>query len=211
MKKLIFYSLLMLSVNLNALAQGSTLKKQNNSNRANVKVKKWFDTLIDNQQLGIEPDGSININAFKEEYTANKTYWDSAFSFLRKNNLTALESGKYPIIGDHVFATISDNIPTSKNELQWESHRKYIDLHHVIKGKETIGITSSTRAKVTKEYTADIMNYQADGDFFESDSTLFFLAFPDDIHMPNIKSSGSDKVKKLVIKIEVAEQFQKKN
>jgi len=201
----------LLSLIQTSQAQKSNVNSQSNYSHAEEKLKKWFDNTIQNQHLLMKSHESININTFRKEYEVNKIYWDSAFAFLRNINLSEMAPGKYPIIGEQVFATISENIPKSMNELQWESHRKYIDLHHVINGKEIIGITNISRVKVTKDYTVDIMNYQGKGDMFESDSTIFFIAFPEDIHMPNIQSSGFDKVKKLVIKIEVAEQLQKKN
>jgi beta-galactosidase beta subunit len=48
-----------------------------------------------------------------------------------------------------------------------KSHRNYIDLHYVIKGKEKIGVAPVTSAMVTKPYdaTKDITNYTANGTY----------------------------------------------
>jgi YhcH/YjgK/YiaL family protein len=85
----------------------------------------------------------------------------------------------------------------------WESHRNYIDLHYVIKGKEKIGAASVATATVTNPYDAskDIANYNTEGKFYVAEPGEFFLFFPSDAHRPGIKTDGSDSDKKLVIKI----------
>jgi beta-galactosidase beta subunit len=48
----------------------------------------------------------------------------------------------------------------------------------------------------------DVAFYKADGKFYESDSTMLFIAFPKDAHMPGIKIDGENPiVKKIVIKV----------
>ncbi|MEO7490410.1 MAG: YhcH/YjgK/YiaL family protein, partial [Ferruginibacter sp.] len=95
--------------------------------------------------------------------------------------------------------------PSKKMEdAKWESHKKYIDLQYIIKGKEIIGVADASKATVTKPYTPDAMNYIADGTYYTTDSGTFFLFFPNDAHRPVIKADGYDVVKKIVIKILVA-------
>ena len=89
-------------------------------------------------------------------------------------------------------------------EVKWESHKKYIDLQYIIKGKEIIGVADASKAIITKPYTVDAMNYTADGTYYTTDAGTFFLFFPNDAHRPTIKADGYDIVKKIVIKIQVA-------
>ena len=64
-----------------------------------------------------------------------------------------------------------------------------------------------TTATIIKPYNekADAANYTADGQFYIAEPGTFYLFFPQDAHRPSIKVDGYDVVKKLVIKIKVAE------
>ena len=51
----------------------------------------------------------------------------------------------------------------------------------------------------------DVMNYDIkDGEFYLSGPSTFFIFFPQDAHRPSIKAEGFDIVKKVVIKVKVA-------
>ncbi len=168
-------------------------------------IKKWFRKKEWSTGLGIKAHSSINKRMFHDQYMANRKLWDSAFQFLQTRPLKEMLPGKYPIIGDQVFASITEAPSKPMTDLKWESHRQYIDLHYLISGKELIGISDTLHAKVTKPYTPDAMNYDATGKFHLADPEHFLLMFPSDIHVGNIKAEGYETVKKLVIKIKVAE------
>jgi YhcH/YjgK/YiaL family protein len=149
----------------------------------------------------------VNLVEFKKQYAANKATWDKAFQFMETHDLQNLAPGKHPIDGDQVFASVTEIVDKPFEDTKWESHRKYIDLQYVISGKEKIGEASFENEKVTRPYeaTKDVANYEIDkGKFYVADSSTFYLFFPSKTHRPNIMVN-SDKVKKLVIKIRVAE------
>ena len=157
--------------------------------------------------LKLKVHSSVNNIVFAEQYHKNKAVWDKAFAFLRDSDLLKLKPGKYVIDGDNAYATITEAPSKTFEQSAWESHRKYIDLQYVIKGKEKIGVAPVTTATVIKPYdeTKDIANYTAEGTFYIAEPGTFFLFFPGDAHRPNIKVDGYDVVKKLVIKIKVVE------
>ncbi len=64
--------------------------------------------------------------------------FEQAFSFLCKIQNTDPEPGKYEINGDHIYAVVSKYQPGEKHS-KWETHKKYIDIHYIIKGSETLG------------------------------------------------------------------------
>ena len=142
------------------------------------------------------------------KYHTNKKYWDKAFAFLNDHKLDTLRAGRYNIDGDHVFAIITEAPTKDTAQVAWESHRKYIDLHYVIRGREKIGIEPVKSAKVVKPYdnTKDAANYSAGGQYFIAGSDEFFLFFPGDAHRPGIKTDGYDSDKKLVIKISYTDE-----
>src|SRR6202000_92607 len=92
--------------------------------------------------LTIKPSPSIDVAEFRKSYKADKALWDKAFAFLNRKDLASLPPGKYPIEGEAVFATISDNASKEFKTSEWESHRKYQDIHYVISGKQKLGIAT---------------------------------------------------------------------
>jgi biofilm protein TabA len=169
------------------------------------KAEKWLKSNEWKNGLKPNPHPSINAVTFAEQYHKNKAEWDKAFAFMRDSDLLNRKPGKYTIDGTDVYATITEAPEKTFEQSAWESHRKYIDLQYVIKGKEKIGVAPVAGATVTQAYDdkADIAHYNSDGQFYTGDPSEFFLFFPADAHRPNIHVDGYDVVKKLVIKIKV--------
>ncbi len=168
------------------------------------KIDKWIQHREWANGVTINPHVSVNKAAFYEAYHTNKKVWDAAFDFMKTHDLVTIATGKYAIMGDTVFASITEEPSKKMEDAKWESHKKYIDLQYIIKGKEIIGVADASKATITKPYTLDAMNYIADGTYYTTDSGTFFLFFPNDAHRPVIKADGYDVVKKIVIKIIVA-------
>jgi len=168
-------------------------------------AEKWLESNQWKNGLKLKPHASINKVTFAEQYHKNKAEWDKAFAFLRDSDMEKMKPGKYTIDGTDVYATITEGPEKTFEQSAWESHRKYIDLQYVIKGKEKIGVAPLAGATVTQAYDekADIAHYTSEGQFYIGDPTVFFLFFPADAHRPNIHVDGYDVVKKLVIKIKV--------
>jgi YhcH/YjgK/YiaL family protein len=160
--------------------------------------KEWANGLA----LDLHP--SVNRDSFYVAYHRNKNLWDAAFAFLKNVNLEELRPGKYPIIAEQVFATVSEAPSHNKEDVKWESHKNYVDLQYIIKGKEMIGIADTSKATITKPYTPDAINYTAEGKYYIAGPGSFFLFFSNDAHRPTIKADGYDVVKKIVIKIQTA-------
>jgi biofilm protein TabA len=160
-----------------------------------VSKKEWA------KGLTLNPHPSVNKDSFYVAYHRNENNWDAAFAFLRNVNLDELAPGKYSIIGDQVFATVSEAPSHNKEDVKWESHKHYVDLQYIIKGKELIGVADTSKATIIKPYSPDIINYTAEGNYYIAAPGEFFLFFPNNAHRPTIKVDGYDVVKKIVIKI----------
>lgn len=171
-----------------------------------ITAQKWLKSKEWNSQIKLDVHSSVNPVEFYKQYHANPALWDKVFQFLKNQNLDTLAAGKYPIDGDNAYASITEAPSKELDKAGWESHRKYIDLQYVIKGKEQIGVVPLSKATVTKPYdeTKDGANYTAEGTYYTAQPGTFFLFFPEDVHRPNIKVAGYDTVKKLVIKVRVA-------
>jgi len=184
------------------MAQSST-----NNDWSEKKAAKWFKDKEWANGLALNAHSSTDKVLFAQQYHKNKEAWDKAFAFLKNTNLDTLSAGKYPIDGDKVYASVTVAPSKEFDQSKWESHRNYIDLQYVIKGKEKIGVAPVASATVVSPYdpTKDLANYTAEGKYYTAEPGTFFLFFPQNAHRPNIKVDGYDTVKKIVIKIKTAE------
>ena len=74
-----------------------------------------------------------------------------------------------------------------------------------VRGVELIGVTQSSKLKVTEPYDAakDIMFYaRGDGDFITLRAGMFAVFGPQDAHMPSLAAKGSDIVRNVVVKVQ---------
>jgi len=170
-------------------------------------AKKWFKQKEWLNGAPLTPHKSINQLEFARQYHLNKANWDKAFTFLKEQNLQTIAKGRHPIDGDNVYASVTEDSSKNFDKTNWESHRKYIDLQCIITGDEKMGIWPVEKATVVKEYDdkRDVANYTAEGKFYVGTAGTFFIFFPSDAHRPNITPGGNKPVKKIVIKIRVAE------
>ncbi len=194
--KIILYVLALLAINISCYAQQEIVSEK--------KIKKWVNKKEWASGLTLNLHPSFNKDSFYVAYHRNKKLWDAAFAFLRDQNLEEIKPGKYPIVGEQVFASVTEATSHKIEDVKWESHKNYVDLQYIIKGKELIGVADTSTATITKPYTVDVINYNAEGKYYTGEQGKFFLFFPNNAHRPTIKIDGYDTVKKIVIKIQTA-------
>jgi biofilm protein TabA len=196
--------LLIVFIMIKGVCIGQTTSTEWNEENAT----KWFKEKVWASGVKAKAFPPLNVMTFAKQYEANKATWDKAISFLRDRNLELIAPGRYEIDGENAYAMVTEGPAKEIDSAAWEGHRKYIDLHYVIKGRERIGIVGNDSLKVTKPYdvTKDAENYYyADGKFYLATPEIFFLFFPGDAHQPGIRVGGNQPVKKLVIKIKVVQ------
>jgi biofilm protein TabA len=164
------------------------------------KSKVWAEGLKPNVFSG------VNVVEFAKQFNKNKALWVKAFDFLKNTKFDTCKAGKYYLMGDIVYVTIMDNKPKSLDETKWEAHRKYIDVQYVFKGMEKMGVAPVLKATEVEPYSEkkDIGFYsvpEKDCKYYVARQDSFLIFFPSDAHRPNIKISGYDSDKKIVIKI----------
>lgn len=142
-----------------------------------------------------------------EQYAKIGSNIQKAFQFILNTDLANLEEGKYTIDGEAVFATISEYETKDLEEGAWEAHKKYIDIQYMISGKEKMGYCNIDDLEIKVGYNEDkdilFLDGQGKGDFLLVDEGMFILFTPSDAHMPSIKDNKPQRVKKLVIKVQV--------
>lgn len=185
---------------------GTTVLAQPPTKWTKEAAHKWVSSGEWRNGVKLKVYAGIDEVEFAKQYHSNKALWDKAFAYLHNTDLNKLETGKHLIDGENLFANVTDGPNKDFDKTSYESHRDYIDLQYVVSGKERIGVSTPSSLKETHAYdtASDMWHYTGDGTFYNADPSVFFLFFPKNAHRPSIKVDGSDKVKKVVLKIRVA-------
>lgn len=192
------------------LLNGSLVAQTSNDKKmSKIKAKEWVDSRSWANGLNLKVHESADVQEFAFQYQKNKSFWDAAFDYLKNTNLETLAPGRYNILEDNVYVIVSEGAPKTLEDAKWESHRNFIDIQYVIKGKEKMGIAPLAKANITEEYNdaKDVTFHSVadnDGKYYVAEPGTFLIFFTRDAHRPGIKVDGSDSVKKAVIKIRTA-------
>ena len=145
------------------------------------------------------------------KYTPLSKSFEDSFKFLIRRDFSLEKPQTYEIGSEGIYAILQEYAPKKKADRSIESHHKYIDIQFMVEGKEYLGYAYKNNLKSCGYDT------EHDTELFTGDITLlpfhknyFAIFFPEDAHMPGVKSHGSTQtVKKIVIKVPVEEPFKK--
>ena len=86
-----------------------------------------------------------------------------------------------------------------------EAHRKFIDIHFVLKGKETFGYANIDNMTAITEYDDEKDYFFLEGDMMEItlDEGDFCIVYPQDAHMPIMRKECEDDLIRCVAKIKL--------
>jgi len=203
MKKVIIFTMVVISF----LGLTASKKASDPATWSNKKIDEWFAKKEWSQGWTVIPDASINKREFAISFFKNKERWEKAFKFFVNNDLAKLETKRYDIDGDNLYATVSEYLSKNEETTNFEAHRNYIDIQYVITGKEIMNIAPLNTAKeVVTPY-----DNKKDIEFMKVEKTVkyvatpsnFFIFFPVDAHRPGLKDGVSSPVRKIVIKVKV--------
>lgn len=135
------------------------------------------------------------------KYVALNPLFADVLDFLKKNDLSRMEAGKYSIKGNDLFVNITTAKGKAPDEAVLETHVKMIDIQLPLDGPETYGYTPLCRLPETP-YNAekDITKYEGLAEsFIDCQPGMFAIFFPQDGHAPCI--SMAPEIKKAIFKI----------
>ena len=142
----------------------------------------------------------------KELYYGVHKNFKPAFEFIEKVCKESLDLGKYELDGKNLYAMVQEY--DTKDEGNWECHRKYIDIQFIVSGTEVIEGFDIKYATAKSEYNdvKDVMFYE---DYQNAGKGIlnaneYGIFFPHDVHKPGMCLSGKQNpVKKIVVKVKV--------
>jgi YhcH/YjgK/YiaL family protein len=130
----------------------------------------------------------------------------AAFEYLKKTDFRSKEPGRVDLDGNRMYATLSANKARPVESAKFEAHRKYLDIHYLVAGSETIGSASASSLQVVDPYKeeGDIAFYEVPANYrkIEMKPGQFALFLPGQAHLPGI-GDASAVIRKVVIKVRV--------
>ncbi len=129
-----------------------------------------------------------------------------AFELIKKLIAEDAKDGRYEIFGDEAYAFISSYETKKECDINFEAHRKYIDIQCVMNGQEIIGTENKNEVELITDFKDgnDICFYGLNKDY---DKNLlkkgeFMIIHPDELHAPCLSLNDVPaNVKKIVVKI----------
>lgn len=167
-------------------------------------VSEWFGQKEWLGQTKMQSNPSFDQKEFAIQYYKNKARWDKAFAFMKETNVDSLKPGTYPIDGKNVFVKVTEYNSKNAEDVSFEAHKNYSDIHYVVLGTEYIGRAVLSKARVMTPYDdeKDIVFYEAkESQILLAEPGTFFIVFPNELHRSGVKVEESIPVKKIVIKI----------
>jgi YhcH/YjgK/YiaL family protein len=128
-----------------------------------------------------------------------------ALRFIKNNDFSNYDNGRYEIDGDRIFAIINEYIPKLSNEIIWETHELYADIHYVFNGEEKINLSNLIEMESISDYIPekDAIFYKGHGQSLILKNGDFLIIFPKEVHAAGIASTNSVNTKKIVIKVKL--------
>jgi|WetSurMetagenome_2_1015567.scaffolds.fasta_scaffold146114_2 biofilm protein TabA len=125
--------------------------------------------------------------------------------FIYTHDGATLSLGKLPISGG-VYLNKNEYFTANIPSKFIECHRRYIDLHMVIEGHETIGFCNRNACTVIEKYDEekDLEKLNGACHFLTLEKSSFGVFFPQDAHIPGLHVDNQrQSVIKIVFKIPI--------
>lgn len=132
---------------------------------------------------------------------------DKAIDYISEEKYKDNNFGKNEVEGDIIYFNCPEKAMTrDRNGLELEYHKRYIDIHIVLEGEESIGYSALNSVIETKKF--DIENDYAlmKGDIqteFYLDKEKFLIIFPYEPHIALLKVGNEKEIKKVIFKVEI--------
>lgn len=128
-----------------------------------------------------------------------------ALVWLAGTDMSQIECGRHDIMGDEVFANVMEFTTVPATEKNYEAHRRYADIHFVIKGEERLAVAPIDEVKPVCDFNeADDFGLYADP-AREAWVTLhegdIVLTPPEDAHKPGCCVDEPAPLKKICVKV----------
>jgi len=128
-----------------------------------------------------------------------------ALEYIKNNDLSKIESGKYEIHKDKIQMIVNEYEQKCTDKVRLEAHRINIDVQYWVRGSELMGYAPLQSQSVLEAYKQekDCGYYAADASFSRLEPGMFAIYFPTDLHTSIADEQCDSKVRKIVFKVVV--------
>lgn len=138
------------------------------------------------------------------DYLAEK--FELCYKWIRENDITKIPVGVYPLSEDpkDVYAQVQEYTTAPWDEVKYEAHDKYYDVHYMVEGDEIIGVCRRELLTETEFHPDNDMHYFAEP---EKSSSIYLkkgdllVVAPEDAHKPRVCADSPLAVKKVCFKV----------
>ena len=148
-----------------------------------------------------------NINSKDLESLKNiHPRFGEAFEFIKKIVNENAPDGDYEIDGRNIYAFVSSYETKTDSEVNFEAHRKYIDIQCVISGNEVIGFENADEVSLIQHYKDGnaicLYGLNNNYDKIVLNKGEFVIIMTDELHAPCLSiDNKTENVLKVVGKI----------
>lgn len=130
----------------------------------------------------------------------------ACFAYAKQYDLATYNKGSYKINGDDFFVNIENYATVKREDRFWEAHRKYIDVHMIIEGEESIDVSFCDNMQIKsfdeqRDFVELIGKEQATVNLLNKGD--FLICYPEDAHRTAIMYKESKVIKKAIFKIKL--------
>jgi len=124
---------------------------------------------------------------------------------IQGSDLLKFQTG-YTRVNESLYFLVNEYDTSRTEKIQYENHRKYVDIQLLLKGEEKIAFAKASTLKIIKMYdnNEDYELMEGKGDVITLHCNDFIIFFPGEAHHPGItslKSSSSNK--KVIFKLKL--------
>jgi len=129
----------------------------------------------------------------------------NALHYILNNDLSLFSPGRHEIDEDKLVMMVFDFEATNTDECKLEGHRRYLDLQYWVSGSELMGHEILGSQKVLEPYDEkkDCAFYSCVASYTRLTAGMFVIYYPSDLHTAVVDPLSTDRVKKIVFKIQV--------
>jgi len=126
-----------------------------------------------------------------------------ALAYIKNNDLSKIESGKYEIHKNKVQMIVNEYEQKCNDRVTMEAHRKNIDVQYWVSGSELMGYAPLQSQCLLDSFNEekDFGNYADNASFSKLEPGMFAIYFPTDLHTAVEDVECDSKVRKIVFKV----------
>ena len=143
----------------------------------------------------------------KEKSAYPEPIWE-ALEYLRQQDFSKMEDGKYPIGTQGITANLQHYQTRPIEDCKPEAHEKYIDIQFMVEGEEALGwcpLSPDLVEAKSYDHDKDVIFYET---LVPESSVILFpgsfaVLYPVDVHRPCCALDEPESVFKVVVKVPV--------